>query len=221
MKTDAQVKHDVTVALQWEPSVNAGQVSIFVNSGRVTLAGHVSSYSEKWDAERVTQRIAGVKAVTSEIDVQLPSASARSDSDIALSVNKALQWMHYLPKDSIKVHVDNGWVMLFGEVEWEFQKQAIRGAVRFLVGIKGVIDHLSITPMVSMAKIKSTDRVASDAVAWRRQFDTKQVPRTLQSAGTNYAVSFEDWPEPRLADHAFFVNTNDGSALADDSSRAL
>ena len=210
MKTDAQVKHDVTVALQWEPSVNAGKVNILVNSGRVTLAGHVSSYFEKWDAERVTQRIAGVKAVTSEIDVQLPSASARIDSDIALSVYKVLEWMHYLPKDSIKVQVDNGWVMLFGEVEWEFQKQAIRGAVRFLVGIKGVIDHLSIAPMASVAKIKLTDWVASDAVACHRQFDTKQVPLTLQSAGINCAVNFEDWPEPRLADHAFFVSTADG-----------
>ncbi len=217
MKTDAQVKHDVTVALQWEPSVNTGQVNILVNSGRVTLAGHVSSYSEKWDAERVTQRIAGVKAVTSEIDVQLPAASVRSDTDIALSVNKVLQWMHYLPKDSIKVQVDNGWVMLFGEVEWEFQKQAIRGAVRFLVGIKGVTDHLSIIPMASMAKSKLTDRVVSDVTAWRRPFATKQVALTLPSAGINCAASFEDWPEPRLADHAFLVSSTDGSAMADES----
>jgi len=62
MKTDAQLQLDVIAELKWEPSVNAAQIGVEVKDGIVTLAGHVSSYAEKYDAERAAQRVAGVKA---------------------------------------------------------------------------------------------------------------------------------------------------------------
>ena len=61
MKTDKQVQKDVIAELSWEPSVNAAQIGVEVKDGIVTLAGHVSSYAEKWNAERAAQRVSGVK----------------------------------------------------------------------------------------------------------------------------------------------------------------
>jgi osmotically-inducible protein OsmY len=48
-----------------------------------------------------------------------------------------------VPKDSVKVKVEGGWVTLTGTVEWEFQRQAATDAVRYLVGVKGVTDQLA------------------------------------------------------------------------------
>ena len=36
----------------------AAEVGVEVKNGVVTLAGHVASYGEKWDAERAAQRVA-------------------------------------------------------------------------------------------------------------------------------------------------------------------
>jgi osmotically-inducible protein OsmY len=63
MKTDIQLQQDVIAELNWEPSVDAAQIGVEVKDGIVTLAGHVSSYAEKWNAERAAQRVSGVKAL--------------------------------------------------------------------------------------------------------------------------------------------------------------
>ena len=90
MKTDAQVQQDVIAELKWEPSINAAQIGVEVKDGIVTLAGHVSSYAEKWDAERAAQRVSGVKALAVEMDVKLPGSSKRNDADIARSAERCL-----------------------------------------------------------------------------------------------------------------------------------
>ncbi|MDO8176710.1 MAG: BON domain-containing protein [Undibacterium sp.] len=182
MKTDTQVKSDVLAALQWEPTVDAEMVQVDVMHGIVRLSGPVSSYVEKWDAGRATQRVCGVRGLHSDIIVELPESSRRNDAEIASAVVDVLQWMHYLPKNCIKVEVDRGWISLSGALEWEFQRQAVRGTVRFLIGVKGVHDQLTIIS-------------ASGAVAAARHRDARansgwQHSATLEPK--NSAVSLQD-----------------------------
>ena len=55
--------------------------------------------------------------------------------------------MEYLiPDDNIKVQVSDGWVTLEGTVEWYYQKEAAERAVRYLRGVKGVINKIAVTP---------------------------------------------------------------------------
>lgn len=53
----------------------------------MSLAGHVSSYAEKWNAERAAQRVSGVKALAVEMDVKLSASGKRNDADIAQSAS--------------------------------------------------------------------------------------------------------------------------------------
>src|ERR1700721_1464788 len=140
MKTDHQLQLDVLAELSWEPSVNAEDIGVEVKDGIVTLAGHVGSYAEKIDAERATMRVSGVRALAIEMDVKLAGSSARTDADIARSVDNVLQWTTYLPKDAVKIKVESGRVTLSGEVDWEYQRQAAVGAVRYLRGAKAAND---------------------------------------------------------------------------------
>jgi hypothetical protein len=64
MKTDSQLQQNVMAELKWEPSVHAAQIGVEVKNGVVTLTGEVSSFVEKWNAERAAQRVNGVKALT-------------------------------------------------------------------------------------------------------------------------------------------------------------
>jgi osmotically-inducible protein OsmY len=144
MKTDAQVQHDVLAELKWEPSVDAALIGVTVQDGIVTLGGTVSSFTQKWDAERVAQRVAGVRGLAVDMDVKLPGSSKRIDTDIARSAGNALKWVNSLPKDTVSVMVEDGWITLSGEVDWQYQRESAAAAVRGLLGVIGVSDMVSI-----------------------------------------------------------------------------
>jgi osmotically-inducible protein OsmY len=141
MKTDTQLQTDVLAELRWDPSVNAAAIGVEATNGVVTLTGEVATFSEKWDAERIAQRVAGVGALVIQIDVMLPGLSVRSDADIARAAENVLQWMTFASSNPTKVIVENGWITLSGNMDWEYQRQAALGAVRHLLGVKGVSDR--------------------------------------------------------------------------------
>ena len=135
--------------------MHAEQIGVEVNNGIVTLAGHVDSYPAKWNAERAAQRVAGVKGLAVEIDVKLNGLTKHSDADIARTVENVLLWTTYLPKDSVKIMVEDGWVTLSGQVQWGFQRTTATAAVRYLMGVKGVSDQITIKPSVSASDVKN------------------------------------------------------------------
>ena len=100
MKTDTDLQQDVIDELVWEPSIDAAAIGVTVEDGVVTLSGHVPSFAEKWTAEHVAKRVAGVRAVANEIVVRLPGTSERTDSDIARAALNALEWDVWVPAAS-------------------------------------------------------------------------------------------------------------------------
>ena len=155
MKTDIELRNDVLAELRWEPKVTAGDIGVIVKNGVVTLTGSVGNYAEKWAAEKATERVSGVTAVADEIDVRLPGSGERTDADIAEAALHALKWKLFVPHDLIKVVVENGWITLEGEVEWQYQKNSAYDAVYDLRGARGVLNHITIKPQVSPENIKT------------------------------------------------------------------
>jgi osmotically-inducible protein OsmY len=153
MKTDTQLQQDIVAELHWEPSLNATHIDVTVKDGVVTLTGFVSSFTEKWTAEYAVKSIAGVKAVADDLEVRLPGASERTDSDIARAAVNALEWNTSVPHERITVTVRDGWLTLEGSVDWAYQKTATEDAVRHLMGVKGVTNALTVQPKVVVTAI--------------------------------------------------------------------
>jgi osmotically-inducible protein OsmY len=82
------------------------------------------------------------------------------DADIARSAQNVLQWTTLLPPGCVKVKVENGWITLSGDVEWDFQKKAAVRAVHHLAGVTGVSDMMTTSSPVSAAVVKSEIAVA-------------------------------------------------------------
>jgi osmotically-inducible protein OsmY len=152
MKTDSELQRDVLDELKWEPSVNAAHIGVAVKDGIVTLTGHVASYAQKYAAERAAKRVFGVRAVANELDVKLPGSSRRTDEDIAAAAVSALKSNLSIPSDQIKVVVSDGVVKLEGEMEWQFQKDAAARAVRYLPGVIGVTNLITVKPAWSLPR---------------------------------------------------------------------
>jgi osmotically-inducible protein OsmY len=123
-----------------------------VADGVVTLTGHVHSLSEKWQAQRAVERVAGVRAIANELDVT--SEYARSDRDIVRTAVQAMKWNLLVPSDQIKVEVHKGWVTLTGEVHWDFQRRAAEHVVRNLAGVTGITNNIIVRPKVEPDDVK-------------------------------------------------------------------
>jgi hypothetical protein len=94
MRTDSDIKREVEDELRWDPSVDATNFAVAVKDGVVTLTGFVTSYAQKFAAERAVKRVAGVFGVANDIEVRLPGVDERPDPDIARDVAAELKiWL--------------------------------------------------------------------------------------------------------------------------------
>jgi len=192
MKTDLQLQRDVLEELKFEPSIREAEIGVATKGGVVTLTGFVDSYSEKYSAEHTAERVGGVKAVADEIKVKLPGSYQRSDTDLAHAVVNALHWDIQVPDDRIKAAVENGWIDLEGEVEWQYQKWAAEGAVRNLTGIKGVTNLITVKPKNASTyevgqKIKDSLRRHAERDADKITIEAKDGRVTLRGTVSSFA----------------------------------
>jgi osmotically-inducible protein OsmY len=148
---DENSQREVIEELGWDARVQPNEIGVAVNNGVVTLTGWVDSYAKKWAAERAAHRVRGVRGVANDVEVRLDSAGERTDADIGVAVTRGLDWDAFVPTDRLDVTVANGWVMLRGEVEWEYQKRAAERAVRRLAGVRGVTKLIAVNPRVATA----------------------------------------------------------------------
>lgn len=156
MKTNEELQKDVQDAIKWEPLLNAAEVGVTVKDGVVTLSGTVDTFAKKEEAEKATKKVAGVKAVVEEIQVKSFNTSKKNDEDIAAEVLNALKYSWQIPHDKVQVKVENGWVTLFGELDWNFQKEAARTATANLPDVKWVTNNISIKSEIA-ANVEKKD----------------------------------------------------------------
>lgn len=154
MKNDSQLQRDVIAELEWEPSVDHADIGVSVVDGVVTLNGYVKSYAEKVAAESAVRRVTGVKAIAEELKVRFASDRKTADHEIAKRIVDMLQWNVLIPKDSLQVKVEHGWVTLSGEVEWHYQSdEALRIASR-INGVTGVSSNVTVARRVTPGDVR-------------------------------------------------------------------
>ncbi len=86
--------------------------------------------------------------------MKLTSSGKRTDTEIAEAVLNSLKWNYSVKDDKIKVTVEDGWVTLEGEVEWAFQRNAIRLMIEDLIGVVGISNNIKIMPTLSANEVK-------------------------------------------------------------------
>ena len=193
MKTDAELQKDVMDEIKWEPSVTAAEIGVSAVSGVVTLNGTVPIYAEKWAAERAAQRVQGVKAIADEIQITPIGRHARTDAEIAAVVASSLKSHVWVPTD-IQATVQNGWVTLNGVVNWEFQQRAATDCVRFLAGVKGVMNDITLKPAAHPDAIKDA---IERALVRNAEVDAGNVKVAASGSAVTLSGSVRSWGEKR------------------------
>lgn len=199
MKTSIQLQQDVMAELACDPALEASHIGVTVDQGIVTLSGHVSSFLEKWDAERAAQRVHGMKALVVELDVKLPALSQRDDQDIVRAANNALQCMTSGICDAVKVLIDNGWITLSGNVDWQYQKLAAAEAIRHVTGVRGVSNLIGIKPHVIAANVRHDIEAA---LARHASLNAKRIQVQVNGGDVVLSGFADNWGERQAALHA-------------------
>lgn len=167
MKTDRQLQKDVIEELQWDAAIQAAHIGVEASEGVVTLSGQVDSFAEKFAAADAAKRVAGVKGVAMDLEVRLPGSSRRTDADIAKAVVSALDWNVSVPSGAIQVKVDDGFVTLTGEVDWDYQRDAAASSVRHLLGVRGVNNAVTLHSRTAIKDVKGKIESALQRLAHR------------------------------------------------------
>ena len=199
MRTDDDIKRDVELELEWEPDIDPKNIAVKVSDGVVTLTGFVSSYSDKYEAERVAKRVRGVTAVANDIEVKLASGSERADPDIAHDAVEKLKRDLPYSSQNIKVTVRQAWITLEGDVDWDFQRRSAEAAVRNVKGVKGVINLIHIKERVSTSDVKQK---IEEALKRSAEIDANRITVVADGSTVTLRGRVRSWAEKEEAEKA-------------------
>ena len=196
MKTDVELKTDVTAELAWDPAVKSTAIGVAVRDGVVTLSGHLETFAEKHAAARALRRVAGVKAIALELDVKLAPDHKRSDTDIAAGAEEALKWNTLVPLESIRLTVDHGWVTLQGDVEWDYQRRSVEKAIRPMMGVVGISNEITLR---AGPKVADLSRKIEQALTRQATREAKHIQVDVDGTTVKLSGTVHSWQERNAA----------------------
>jgi osmotically-inducible protein OsmY len=196
---DLSLRNAILDELQFQPEIDTANIGVAVENGVVTLSGHVSSYTQKIRAERAVKSLKGVRAVAEEIQVRPEKGAGTADDTIASRALKIIHWSSDVPDGDIKIVVQNGWVTLEGEVDWQYQKETVEWAVRKLSGVAGIDNRLTLRPRVDAGNIQ---RCIEDALKRSAEVDAEEIHVKVQGDVVILEGRVHLWRQRQVAERA-------------------
>jgi osmotically-inducible protein OsmY len=149
-KPDHEVRQALEDTFSYDPRISSADLEIMVNSGIVTLKGHVENLAARQAAEQDAKNTLGVWQVKNHIKVRpdligpqtrpMPSANA----ELARDVRAALARHPYVPQHEIDVTVNNRLVILKGTVNNGLEKKIAAQAAARVRGVAEVQNSLKL-----------------------------------------------------------------------------
>jgi osmotically-inducible protein OsmY len=167
----------IETGLTFDPALGDGKVQVSVRDGIAHLTGTVASWPEKHSAERVAQDVRGVLAVDNALEVRYPDS--RSDEEIRADVEERLRWDVRLSTVPLAVRVEDGVVVLSGQVASPAQRRWARWK-SWVNGVEDVrVDEVLVSPWLSdddwrpVREPVRDDAAIRDAVADALRYDPR------------------------------------------------
>ncbi|MDX6233369.1 MAG: hypothetical protein QOH68_2384 [Nocardioidaceae bacterium] len=122
-----------------------GAVAVSVDDGLVTVRGTVGSFAARRAAVNDARSVEGVGEVDDRLQVRLLDENRRADAEICGAALQTLMWDAEVRAEWIDVKVDEGWVTLKGDANYQFQSDAAFDDVARLYGVIGITNQIRVT----------------------------------------------------------------------------
>jgi osmotically-inducible protein OsmY len=179
--------------------VGSAEIGVAAKNGVITLSGQIESYAKKYAAVRAAERVAGVRAIAEEVAVVLAGSHKLTDTDLAHTVASTLKWDVQVPDEKVKARVEDGWVWLEGEIEWQYQSIAAERAIRNLIGVRGVTNLLQVKKRPSAPDVR--ERI-ENAFKRHAELDSKQIAVEAIDGRVTLRGKVRSWAERQDAEFA-------------------
>lgn len=160
-----KLRRYVLEELNFDPRIDASAVAVSVDRRIVSLTGHVHSVADKLAIVDAVKRLKGVRGIVVDLEVRPTAEFKIEDEEIAKRAAAVLAWHRLVPKDAVKVTVEDGYLTLSGTVDWNFQKGAVEEDMRKLAGITGIRNDISLRSASQKSDIRQSIKEAMRRLA--------------------------------------------------------
>jgi osmotically-inducible protein OsmY len=199
MRLDEDIKRDVEDELRTDPALDASGIAVAVKNGVVTLTGYVRSFRQRRRAEGDAKHVAGVVGLANDLEVRIPLIHRRPDLEIARDAIEAIKRELPYSWQNIKIVVEDGWITLEGEVEWQYQRRRAEEAVEEVRGVTGVVNKIAVRPRIAPVDIK---RRIEEALRRAAEIDASRI--SVEANGNEVILrgTVRSWAERERAERA-------------------
>lgn len=174
-RTDADIQRDVLESLYWDTRVDAADVGVIVDEGRVTLVGTVPTYRARAAADEDARVVRDVADVDNRLAVAIsPELDTPTDETLRATVLDVLGADPDLAAADIEVDVEAGTVHLFGSVPTFWERELARSVTTTLPGVRGIVNAIVVVPTGSHSDEELARAVAA-SLARNRHVDLSAV----------------------------------------------
>jgi osmotically-inducible protein OsmY len=145
---NATVEDDIRAALVRDPRIpSPDEVAISAADGTVVLRGTVGSFSQRRAAVSDARSVARVEDLDDQLQVRILDDERHAYADIRGIALQIRHWDTGVPDELIDVKVSDGWLTVTGEVNYQYQSDAVYYDVATLHRATGITNEIKvITP---------------------------------------------------------------------------
>ena len=146
------IRERIQRELDFDPLVDASDITVKNMNGDVALSGTVPSYPQRQQAAVAAKRVQGVTRVHNHLMVMLPYGSYRDDSMLTTAANNALALTVTVPAN-VEASATEGDIWLTGTVRNRFERDAAEQAIAGLTGVRNIVNDIEILSDIEAADV--------------------------------------------------------------------
>lgn len=147
--------------------------------GKVVLKGTVPSYYDRLRQHNLVSRVRGVTAISNRLVVSgdpVPDRMIKSRIEAALELNSAIH-----EPDRIEVSVENGTVILSGDVSFYREARVAQDIASWTKGVRSVGNELRVAPPEKAVSDENITNIATTMIRRNFPIQAKTVSVTTES----------------------------------------
>ena len=169
---DIELQRAVEAQLQSDKILDSANIAVAVKDRVVTLAGFARSFRQRRRAVAAVERVIGVAGIVDDIEVRLPVLHRRPDPEIARNIVETLRLELPEAVENLKFTVDDGFVVIEGELGSDAERKEAELAIRLQPGVKDIRNFIRLKPRPLPDEVK---RRVAEALERNALIDAHQV----------------------------------------------